>query len=432
MIEFLNDHPSLIYGIQLLVAQLLILLLLPKRRRWGLFYALELAVFLPIAYFFPDVVWLGTFYLPLFLLVPLIILGNYLILNVSFKEALFVAVCIGMMQHLAECMTMAIRYLFSSMTMDSVWWFVISYLCYAVVYTLFFFLFRLHKKDINMKSVKLICMIFAVYFIIYTLRNIAVTLSDTYQVNHFLRATINGYAAVCCFFCMIFMFTSNKADDLNTEKKAMEKLLEREQVHYGNLVAQQDIINRKCHDLKYEIAAMRKLPSEAQNEVLAGLEHEVMIYENFAKSGNAPLDYTLSEKNLYCVRHNIKFTYIVDGKLLSFMQATDIYALFGNAIDNAIECVTKYDDEEKRIVSINVTLVGTMIRLHFENYCEEEEEILNGSIRTTKKDKNYHGFGLKSIRFIAEKYGGIMNISRECNMFLLDILIPVPNGRDGD
>lgn len=422
MIELLNKLPSFIYGIQLLIAQLLIIFTLPKKRLWGLFYLAELAVFLPTAFFLPDIVWLGLFYTPSFPLILILLAANVLIFKLEWTKTIFLTVCIAIMQHLAECITMAVRYLFP-IEKDSVWWFVISYLCYLIAYSLFFLLFRKHKQEINMKPGKLIVISFTVFFIIYTLRNIAVTLSDTYDVTPYIRAMINGYAAVCCIFCIVFMFASNRADDLSIEKDVMTKLLAQEQARYSRFVEHQDIINRKCHDLKYEIAAMRKLSSEEQKETIEKLEREVMIYENFAKTGNASLDYTLSEKNLYCMQQNIKFTYIVDGDALYFMSATDIYTLFGNAIDNAIECVTRYEDEEKRIISINVAKAGIMLRIHIENYCEEAYEFREGGLPTTKKEKEYHGFGLKSIRFIAEKYGGIMSATCEYNLFLLDIMI---------
>lgn len=45
---------------------------------------------------------------------------------------------------------------------------------------------------------------------------------------------------------------------------------------------------------------------------------------------------------------------MVDGSMLNFMKTTDVYALFGNLMDNAIESVIKEEDDEKRIISISV------------------------------------------------------------------------------
>jgi sensor histidine kinase regulating citrate/malate metabolism len=114
----------------------------------------------------------------------------------------------------------------------------------------------------------------------------------------------------------------------------------------------------------------------------------------------------------------------VDGSLLSAIEPTDIYTLFGNAIDNAIECVMQYPDEEKRILSLYVAGSGELMRIHFENYCERKITVKDGEVQTSKDDPINHGFGLKSIRFIAEKYGGYLNVQAADNVFTLDVLIP--------
>lgn len=65
-----------------------------------------------------------------------------------------------------------------------------------------------------------------------------------------------------------------------------------------------------------------------------------------------------------------------------------------------------------------------MIRVR--NYCEEKPEFRNGLPVSTKKDKNYHGFGLKSIQYTAEKYGGGVVCQNPDNYFVLQILLPIP------
>ena len=44
-----------------------------------------------------------------------------------------------------------------------------------------------------------------------------------------------------------------------------------------------------------------------------------------------------------------------------------------------------------------------------------------------KGDKQYHGYGLLSIKYIAKKYDGFVNISEEDGCFSLKILMPIPN-----
>ena len=62
---------------------------------------------------------------------------------------------------------------------------------------------------------------------------------------------------------------------------------------------------------------------------------------------------------------------------------------------------------------------------HIENYCEDELEFRNGLPVSTKGDDNYHGFGMKSIQYVVEKYGGNLVANLEEKIFSVDIIFPV-------
>ncbi len=84
---------------------------------------------------------------------------------------------------------------------------------------------------------------------------------------------------------------------------------------------------------------MRHIENPAEREKnLKELEQSIRIYDSIVKTGNEILDTLLSEKSLICEARDITIHCVIDGKKLFFMDSIDIYALFGNAIDNAIEC----------------------------------------------------------------------------------------------
>ena len=62
---------------------------------------------------------------------------------------------------------------------------------------------------------------------------------------------------------------------------------------------------------------------------------------------------------------------------------------------------------------------------YIENYCEDELEFRNGLPVSTKGDDNYHGFGMKSIQYVVEKYGGNLVANLEEKIFSVDIIFPV-------
>jgi sensor histidine kinase regulating citrate/malate metabolism len=105
----------------------------------------------------------------------------------------------------------------------------------------------------------------------------------------------------------------------------------------------------------------------------------------------------------------------------------DLCSVFGNALDNAIESALKIDDLEKRLIKIAIYSKNKLLLIRIENFFLNPLQIFNGNFLTTKKDTQYHGYGLKSIKSIVEKYGGSVSITTNNNWFRLVILIPIPN-----
>lgn len=95
---------------------------------------------------------------------------------------------------------------------------------------------------------------------------------------------------------------------------------------------------------------------------------------------------------------------------LSFICENDIYALLGNILDNAIEASEKRKKDEERVVNISTISKEGFIRIHEENFFDGDLIYENNVLKTTKQNKLYHGFGVKSIKLIAEKYHGDVSI----------------------
>lgn len=186
------------------------------------------------------------------------------------------------------------------------------------------------------------------------------------------------------------------------------------------------LVNQKYHDLKHQIAILRATATEEEKDAyLDQMEHEIKCYEAQNKTGNRILDTILTAKTIQCQSHGISLTCVADGKELEFMQPMDISALFGNALDNAIESVKKISDRQKRLIHVSVARQKNFLRIKVENCYEGDLEFENGMPKTTKQDKRYHGYGMKSIRKIVEKYNGSVTVNAEDGWFELRILMVV-------
>ena len=119
---------------------------------------------------------------------------------------------------------------------------------------------------------------------------------------------------------------------------------------------------------------------------------------------------------------------MADGKTLEYIDPFDLYIMIGNALDNAIECLCKIPEKDKRFLSINVRQKNSLILLSIRNYCQQMPEMIQGLPVTTKEEKQEHGYGMKSIQEIVQKYDGQMQIRFEHHTFILNILLPAPAG----
>lgn len=246
--------------------------------------------------------------------------------------------------------------------------------------------------------------------------------TDYSQVNY-KGATYDFFS---CTLVLVVQYSIFRISTLNREKEIVKQLLHERQKQYRLSRENIEMINHKCHDLKHQIQALKEAKREELDKYIDEVEDSIMIYDTVVKTENEVLNTILSEKSLYCEKHGIRLSCIVDANQLDFMSTLDIYALLGNALDNAIECVIKQRDKEKRVISLTISANGSFLCIQTNNYYEGEMKIVDGIPATTKKNQSYHGFGMKSMKHLAEKYGGSLYTSLENGIFMLQIVIPIP------
>ncbi len=229
--------------------------------------------------------------------------------------------------------------------------------------------------------------------------------------------------------CGVILFYAQQEQQLwshtRLELGAMQNLFSRQYEQYIMSKENIELINRKYHDLKHQIAAVRAEENPVlRDQYLDDIETGIRLYETQNQTGNKVLDILLTGKSMLCVQNGINFTCVADGTLLDFMDVMDLCSVVGNALDNAIESVMKISDPEKRLIKMAVYRKDSFVMMRIENYTEGQIRFENGLPVSTKENKAYHGYGIKSIKAAAEKYGGSIKLSAAGNWFSLGMLIP--------
>ncbi|MFA6796853.1 MAG: ATP-binding protein [Bacilli bacterium] len=295
---------------------------------------------------------------------------------------------------------------------------------YVLVYLISYFSLGAKIKnqiDFYITSKSLLLVLFIVVVGAIVLNSITVYSLDYIDMRTELIVSF-AYSILSCTIALMFQFKLKEAKKVEAELEIVQHLWKEDKEHYELAKENINLINIKCHDLKHQIRAIRMGgPSDFKN--LENIEKSIMIYDSIVKTGCDSLDVLLTEKSLYCSKSNISLTYMIDGEKLKFMSPSDIYSLFGNALDNSIEYLKKIG-KDKRFVKLIVKEEKRMILVHIENYFKGDINLENGLPKTTKKDDRFHGYGLLSIKMITESYGGHVYFSSKNNLFSTDIIFP--------
>jgi len=237
-----------------------------------------------------------------------------------------------------------------------------------------------------------------------------------------LRETGNIFSLVCLAIVMFLISATVRQREMKQEIEFLQHTIEQGGRQYEMRKDIVDMVNMRVHDIKYRINALLAENGSVSDAELTKLKNSVFIYDSVADTGNTLLNILLSEKRLYCEQNGIKFSCMADGGELSFMSDGDLYTFFGNILDNALEAVKNVTDQSKRVVNLIVKRRNNLLFLQEENYFEGEITFKDGLPDTVKADKFNHGFGVKSIRLIAQKYGGEVSMYVTGEIFHLNVV----------
>lgn len=429
-----------VFMAQLLIAEFLFTCRLKKRRLFWLRYLVAVVACMLFAVFVPMTpntsMQLGLTFIAMFVVTFVV---NIFVFDVSVLGLLLCLSVAYTVQHFAYCISNCVMLvsnlnaniygvyteqviLSGVLPVNQAFGYIFTFALYYLAYWLFYLFFgrRVEKnglykiKNPSLFALSIIAIVFSVFvnaFVVYG------------TVNGELIIAVNLYNAICCVFIVYVLFGMVSKIKTKTELSVMYDMLKKAEEQYKISRDVIDRINIKCHDMKQQIRSIGK--TNAVNETaISEISEAIAEYDSYIETGNKPLDVILTEKSVECRKNDIILSCIADGALLGFMNEAEIYGMFGNALDNAIAAVMKLD-KEKRCIGVNVGKVKEFVTVNIHNYFDGNLVLTQeGLPKTSKADVANHGYGLKSIKFVVEKYGGSMSFEAQNDLFNLNIIFP--------
>lgn len=202
------------------------------------------------------------------------------------------------------------------------------------------------------------------------------------------------------------------------------RTLENKLSYYQEKIEDERRIRSIYHDMKNHLLVLegQSARSEAVEESIRTLKSQMEVYETYYHTGNEFLDIIIRDKARAAKEKKIDFCAVIHFKDGFFLEPLDISAIFGNALDNAIEASEKLP-EDLRLITAKASRIRDMLVITVENNTPPDA-FSEGN--TSKEDDFLHGFGLTNIRNAVSKYDGECIFKQQDGRFVLKIVMPVP------
>lgn len=278
------------------------------------------------------------------------------------------------------------------------------------------------KLKLNKKEWLLILTIFGLSFIsIALVQNVAVKTNA--HTEMFLASELcSVIIAAVCFYTTILL---NKSQRESERLRTIAQQEEFRAQYAQNVKKQYEEISQVRHDMKQTHSVIMSLLMEAKSdeaiEYMKKVAQRISEFDVVIDVSNDFVNAILNAKLSEAKRNGITVLCSAD-KNASGIDEVDLCNLLGNLLDNAIEACDKCRGKQ-RVIEIKLRTCENKYLLEVENTTEENALESNKQLSTTKDDTSRHGFGVKSIKSIAEKYNGMVNFSQIGDRFRSTVIL---------
>lgn len=217
----------------------------------------------------------------------------------------------------------------------------------------------------------------------------------------------------------IFIYFWQKKKELETVTELTQRCYDYQKNYYEGIIKKDEELRRFRHDIRKHMGAIAVLCEEGKAEKAQDYIHELqgnLETLTVCRTGNAIADYFISQV-IEEMRAFGGLDYTITGRFPAELRLTesDLCILFGNAMDNAKEALLKCEGERKLLIEIK----NYKERLYLTIANSTPKRKLD--LTTSKTDKENHGYGIKNMERVTEKYDGTLECTLDGGMFVLQI-----------
>lgn len=234
-----------------------------------------------------------------------------------------------------------------------------------------------------------------------------------------------GVLTVSIFIVFIFVHKLLEAQKREYEYGFIEEKIESDKRILEESNRVWESLNRVRHDLKNHLTIIKgKVHNNELDscvKYIDGIYSQIDDIGELVHTGNNVVDYLINSK--FSQNGDVNVKIFGNAEIIGNIPDTDIVALIGNILDNALEAVDKIDNEREKRIELHFWLKNTCRIILCKNTIVESVLVNNSQLITTKKGVG-HGYGNRIIQSISQKYGGFVEYSEHKGMFYVQVILP--------
>lgn len=301
---------------------------------------------------------------------------------------------------------------------------IVRSLCLVVFWGIFYYIIRHNTPEKNYDlSPALWKLIFLLTLTPFGIVLAVIVLTAPYYYTDRANYNVYLFLLLLSFFSFVGLLRTITVLAKQQKLERQNMLLHANAKYYESIKEQQFEVRRLKHDLSNHLQVIYALPVSEKDNYIQQLLKTPVYAKTLHYSEDETVNAVISTKRHRIDEEHITFHAKIDIPRELPFEKTDTCALFANSLDNAIEACCRLP-VEKRMILLEAGWRKNLFVLRVSNTSSTDAPLKDGLPATTKADKANHGFGLRSIQEIAERYAGSVEIDAKDGVFCLLLYLP--------
>lgn len=232
------------------------------------------------------------------------------------------------------------------------------------------------------------------------------------QLSLFQDVLITISAVLLLVINIFVAWFHTSIQEKNQEFLDMQLLLQKEYdtaLYFDSLHQQDEKQKILIHDIRRHLLSIADLNEKGDTAKIAAYINQIIqssdLQDSVRVCDNSLLNTIIFRAKQQCKEYGTSFITDIRAGCTDFLSEYDITALFSNLLDNAVDATKHIPDS---YIELSVTPYnGKNIIIAMINSCSNNPFSDNSrKLISTKKDTRRHGYGMKSIKRVVNKYGG--------------------------